>query len=520
MSDTTRIPQDLRIEVAGIARDITAPLTGFILSSRDEILARRGGPDGLRIYQDLARDGHAGSVLRKRRQAVVAREWTVDAASEAPADERAAMLLRAALKRGNFDRACQALLSAVLTGYAVAEVLWEVADLMLEDGSRGRFVVPAEIRPRNARRFRLNREGQLRLLTWEAPVEGIPVPERKFILLRFWAEENEDPYGRGLGHDLYWPVFFKRNAVALWNALIERFGLPFVYAEYPQGTPQAERDKLSAAIADLARGGGLTVPQGSLIKFLEAGVGGSATGRMHDALASAMDAEISKIVLGETLSTEIGEKGSFAAAETHDGVRQELADADADLLSGELNTSLLAWITELNMPGAAPPTVWRQAPEQPDLKALVEIDKTLFEIGYEPTEERVKERYGEGYQRVRGQGSGAGGQKPGARVQDAGGNGPEDDPAFAEEGPEDAVSAMAGRLARDAAGAQEELLDAIRGEVEAATSFADLEIRLARLSGALPVRPIAEKLGPAFALAYLVGASKVPEPEGGAPAAP
>jgi len=63
------------------------------------------------------------------------------------------------------------------------------------------------------------------------------------------------------------------------------------------------------------------------------------------------------------------------------------------------------------------------------------------------------------------------------------------------------------------------LLDAIRGEVEAAVSFSDLESRLARLSGALPVRPIAEKLGPAFALAYLAAAAEV-EQKARAAAAP
>lgn len=492
----TRLPPNLREEVASLARDITAPVGGFTLSTRDDILARRGGGDGLRIYQDLARDGHAGSVLRKRRQAVIAREWTVTPASEAPADELAAQLLRAALKRIRFDRACQGLLTSVLTGYAVAEVMWEAAELTLEDGTRRSWIVPADIRVRNPRRFVFDRDLKLRLLTWDAPTDGIPVPDRKFLLLRFWAEENEDPYGRGLGHDLFWPVFFKRNAIALWNALIEKFGLPFVYAEYPAGTPQGDRQQLSQQLQDLARGAGLVVPQGTLIKFLEAGVGGSATGRMHGDLVDAMDAEISKIVLGETLTTEMGSVGSRAASETHDGVRGELADQDADLLSAELNNTLLAWITEFNLPGAQPPSIDRAASEQPDLKARSELDERLFKVGFEPTEDYIAETYGPGYRRIQSRPPAMPEPEPGA------------DPAFAE-GPEDPVAGIAARLAADAAGAQDDLMGAIRDEVDAAVSFADLEIRLARLSGALPVRPIAEKLGPAFALAYLVGAADV-----------
>jgi hypothetical protein len=195
----------------------------------------------------------------------------------------------------------------------------------------------------------------------------------------------------------------------------------------------------------------------------------------------------------------MGPAGSRAASETHDGVRQELADQDADLLSGTLNATLMTWLTEINFPGAAaPPTVWRRAPEAVDLQAMATLDETLFKVGYEPTEQLVAERYGAGYRRI------ARATPPVPPPAE-----PPLDPAFAEEGPEEPVAALAARLARDASGAQAELLDAVRAEVEAATSFADLEARLTRLSGALPVRPLAQKLGPAFALSYLVGAGDV-----------
>jgi hypothetical protein len=71
------------------------------------------------------------------------------------------------------------------------------------------------------------------------------------------------------------------------------------------------------------------------------------------------------------------------------------------------------------------------------------------------------------------------------------------------------VSTLAERLARDAEGAQQQLLDAVRAEVEAASTFAELETRLARLAGALPVRPLAERLAPAFAAAYWAAAAEV-----------
>lgn len=513
MSD--RIPAELATEIATIARDTTAPLVGFTLTSRDEILTRRGGGEGLKIYQDLARDGHAGSVLRKRRQAVVAREWTVEPGGERPEDLLAAGLVRAALGRIRFDRACQGLLGSVLTGIAVAEVMWEAADLEVtpEDGTaeqrvpsarpspatRRSWIVPADIRVRNPRRFVFGSEGDLRLLTWDAPMQGIALPDRKFILARFWAEENEDPYGRGLGHDLFWPVFFKRNGIALWNALLERWGQPFVYAEYPPGTPEPERQKLLNALGEIARGAGLVVPQGSLVKMLEAGQGGSATGNPQAKLVEVMNAEISKIVLGETMTTEQGQNGARALGEVHDEVRQELADADADLLSAEL-APLLEWITSINLPGAATPKLWRRKPEEPDLAARAKLDESLFKVGYEPTENYVTETYGPGYRRIAVQPPRASGAVP-----------PQLPPAefAAGDGTPEAPERIAAMLARDAEGAQQAMLAAVQAEVNAASSFEDLDERLLRLSAVMPIGPLAQAMAQAMALAGLAGQADV-----------
>ncbi|MCA3359197.1 MAG: DUF935 family protein [Roseomonas sp.] len=482
----TRLPQDLRNEVATFERDITAQYYAFTMATRDDIILTRGGSKGLGIYQDLARDGHAGAVLRKRRNAVVAREWKVEPGGEAPADLLAAELVNAALKRIRFDRACRGLLTAVLTGISVAEIMWEAAELEV-NGTRRTWIVPGDIRVRNPRRFAFDRDGRLRLLTREARTQGIAVPDRKFIVVRYWAEENEDAYGRGLGHDLFWPVFFKRNGVALWNALIEKHGQPFVYAEYPQGTSDGDVDRLVTMIQGIARGAGVAVPSGTLIKMLE--VSKSGTADLHKELVQTMNAEISKIVLGETLTTEMGQNGARAASETHNDVRTELADADADMLSEELNESLLRWIVDLNLPGAAMPSVWRKAPEEPDLLADATLDEKLFAIGYVPSEDLVRERYGEGYQRI------AGGRPSAAPP-----------PAFAEgDDPATIPEALAEQLARRGGPAQAAMLAAIRAEVSAAVDFADLETRLLRLSAAMPVGRLVEELTPALIVGHLAG---------------
>lgn len=498
-----RLPTNLAGEIATLARDVTAPIAGFTLTTRDEILIRRGNGQGLRLYQDLARDGHTGAVLRKRRAAVVALEWTIEPGGKAPADLLAAELARVALKRIRFDQVCRGLLGNVLTGMAVGEVIWEAAELsVVPEGaapSRRTWIVPSAIKVRNPRRFTFGGEqAELRLLTWDAPVEGIALPERKFILSRFWAEENEDPFGRGLGHDLFWPVYFKRNGMALWNALLERFGQPFVYGEYPPGTPPEERAKLINALGNIARDAGLIVPQGSLIKLLEVAGGGASTGQAHAKLVEVMNAEISKIVLGETQTTEQGPNGARASAEVHDDVRSELRDADAAMLSEDL-APFLRWLTEINIPGAAPPMVWRKPSEQPDLMAEAKLDETLTRVGYEPTEERITEVFGTGYRRLNSRPApGAPGAPPAIAANFAAA--PLAPPA------PDRVQAMA---ARELEPLQQRMLAAVQAAIQEATSFEELDAKLLTLAGTMPVQPLAEGLAQAMALAALAGHTDV-----------
>ncbi|MDR2128279.1 MAG: DUF935 domain-containing protein, partial [Burkholderiaceae bacterium] len=86
-----------------------------------------------------------------------------------------------------------------------------------------------------------------------------------------------------------------------------------------------------------------------------------------------------------------------AASKERQNVRQDLTQADSDLLSETLNSTLLAWLCELN--GLAPCQVWRQIQEESDQKTLAEADKAVYDMGFELSEDVVRARYGEGWSR-------------------------------------------------------------------------------------------------------------------------
>lgn len=372
----------IKQEIATVQRDITYPAFGGVLLHQDDTLLTRGGGRGLKIYDDIERDCHAYAVLQKRKMAVISRPWQVDPASTSRIDKKAADLVKAQFDTLNFDYVCLNLLDALLKGFAVGEIMWDVV---------GSEIVATDIKPRDQRRFGFDEDYRLRLKTMENLMPGMELPDRKFIVHSFGAKDG-NPYGLGLGSRLFWPVFFKRQGITFWLTFADKFGSPTAVGTYPDGSQLPEQNKLLAALAAIAQDAGVIMPAGMEIKLLEATRGGATD--TYEKLARYMDEEITMAVLGESPVAKGGGGQAASAAITRNEVRLELVQADSDMLSGTLNKTLVTWITELNVPGATPPRVWRKVEEQKDLGAVATRDKTIFDMGFRPTLAYIKETYG------------------------------------------------------------------------------------------------------------------------------
>lgn len=340
------LPKDAKIVIADAKNDITIPFFSDILQPTDDTLIKRGGGKGLALYDEIERDTHAGSVLRKRKTTLVGREWEVTPGGERPIDLEAADMIEEQLKRLSFDRICEDLLDATLKGFAISEVVWE------RDGNR---IQPRKIVSHDQRRFVFDLDWRPRLLTLANMHEGIELPDRKFMVHRFGVKGN-NPYGLGLGSSLFWPVLFKREGVAFWLAFLDKFASPTVVGKTPYGLPDNEQLKLLNTLAGLVRNSAITVPMGVDVSLLEASRSGSVS---YEDWCRYWDGQMSIRTLGETLTTDIGKAGSRAASETHHDILELLVDADADLLSTTLNETLFQWLVDYNFPGAKVPHVWR-----------------------------------------------------------------------------------------------------------------------------------------------------------------
>lgn len=366
MTKAQKLDKDAKVLLAHAGNDITIQNFSTVLQPVDDTLLQKGGGKGLALYDEVAKDGHTYAVLNKRNAQLVGREWLVDAASEDSIDIEAADFVREILNNltfdkgdielpeqriTSFDQLTISLASAILKGFAVAEIVWT------KDGSR---IVPERIVAHDQRRFVFDRNWKPRLKTLSNLIDGEELPAGKFIVHRVGVEQNFSPYGLGLGHKLFWPVLFKREGVAFWMHFLERFAAPVPVGKYPIGLLDAEQQKLLNSLLELAAGRAVALPMGAEAEFLEAKRAGEAG---YDKWCRYWDEQITETVLGETLTTNLHGGGSHAAANTHAEILEKLVDSDGDLQSATLQNSLIRWLTLFNFPGARVPTVWRPQTE-------------------------------------------------------------------------------------------------------------------------------------------------------------
>ncbi|MDF1592600.1 MAG: DUF935 family protein [Desulfobacterales bacterium] len=385
MAKKVKTEKPITDEIATTAKDIDI-FAGWLnrLENPDPTLRTEAGGKGLKLYDEVDRDSHAGSVLQTRYLAVVGKEWEVLAADDSDASGKIADAVKSMLLSCNFTQACQELLQAILYGFFVSEVMWSVVRRppSMDRGKSGNgqwttnngqpLIIPAKIMGKHPRRFMFDMERSLRLLTPQNMIDGEAVPDRKFIV--FTCGSSDNPYGKGLGQKLWWPVWFKKNGIKFWLMFLEKFGMPTVKGKYPPGTPPDQQQALLDAIDALQNETGIKIPNTMELELMEATRQGRVT---YETLAEYMDKQMSKAVLGQTATTE-GTPGKLGGDEAQGKVRQDILKADADLLCECLNSTLVRWIVDYNFPGVTDyPKLWIRTDAEQDLKALADRDKIL-----------------------------------------------------------------------------------------------------------------------------------------------
>ena len=379
-SEKPKGPVTREIATTDNGRDITRlslGTMGTLMPPQDSVLQARG--EGHRIYEDILRDDQVASAFQQRRLSVVSRSWDVVAGDNRAESQKAADFLKEMLTHIRWDTVTDRMLYGVFYGYSVSECMW---------AREGAHVVLDQLKVRKQRRFGFGYDGKLRLLTDQSP-EGELLPEQKFWSFCTGADNDDEPYGLGLGHWLYWPVFFKRGGVQSWTLFLDKFSMPTVKGSYPSTATDVEKRTLLSSLAAVQSSAGIMLPKDMEIELLAAAQNGVAS---YADLMDRMNAAIAKVILSQTQTTD--STGGQFKSEVQKSVRNEVVKADSDLVCDSFNRTVGKWLTQWNYPNAAVPFVRRELEDPEDLNARSQRDERLSKLGFRPTLECVEEVYG------------------------------------------------------------------------------------------------------------------------------
>lgn len=167
------------------------------------------------------------------------------------------------------------------------------------------------------------------ILRHQTDIIGIPWDEYPDLLF----VGSEDELGL-LAKAAPW-VIYKRNTTADWAQFSEVFGMPI--QEYIYDTN--DDDARQRAINDAANAGSLAVFVHSKETELQLREAGNKTGSadVYERLCERCNNEISKLILGNTLTTESSENGTQALGTIHKKVEDQVAESDRRYVLDVLN---------------------------------------------------------------------------------------------------------------------------------------------------------------------------------------
>lgn len=371
--DKTRLVREEAVPTVTGVRSILSghPAQGLTPERLASLLLDAENGDAV-AYLELAeemeeKDLHYRSVLSTRKLQVSGLPVTVEAATDAAEDVKAADLVRDWLASGVLSEALLDILDAIGKGFSVCELLWQ---------TEGRQWFPASIVWRDPRWFIFDRADG-RTLHLRENDQPVPLAPCKYIC-HVHRSKSGLPVRGGLARPATWAYLFKNFGVKSWVQFAEVYGFPFRLGTHGSDATDEQKRTLLRAVRDIGQDAAAIIPEGMDIRF-EDGAMRSDSG-LFQGLADYFDRQISKLVLGQTGTTDVGQH--VGTANAHEKVRDDIEQADAAQLAATLQRDLVRPLVDLNFgPRTAYPKITLARPDTEDVTALVDNVVKLVAAG-------------------------------------------------------------------------------------------------------------------------------------------
>lgn len=307
----------------------THPLRGLtperVSSILDQVYVTGWMVDWACLVEDLVRfDSQIHTLHQSGTEAVTGAPFAIEPADPSPEARAIADFQQSIVDSlSDWPRAMGRLLLGNAMGYALEEAVYEDREVEVTYGGSSvsvRAPIPSGFAPVHNKHTRWD-VGQGNQLLLDVGGRFIQPPAWKF--LRYEASDPGEVRNRGWAPAAVWLSLIKQNAWARWGVLLDIWGLraPVGKASETLWQDLVRRSEMLSALRDFGRG----LPSLFTDDFsIEASAGipdGDARG-MHAASIGAINLELSKLIIGSTLTTEVSGTGSYNASETHASTKE------------------------------------------------------------------------------------------------------------------------------------------------------------------------------------------------------
>lgn len=186
------------------------------------------------------------------------------------------------------------------------------------------------------------------------------------------------PYGDALLEKLYFPVKLKNTSLKFWIQFLEKFGSPWAVAK-----TSWDAQGLASELYSMLAGDAAVIDEDESIEITQ-----PAKDSAHDKLISYCDNQIAKAILGGNLTAQVS-GGSFAATETHNKIREDIARNDENILAFVIKRAIKFFKIVNDYKGEIELKIYDT---KPNLE-LADRDLKLYNMGFVPTSEYIKNTY-------------------------------------------------------------------------------------------------------------------------------
>lgn len=317
------------------------------------------------------RDGHIIGETSKRKNVILDADFVLAPASEDPRDVKVCEDVQAMLDGiTDWPDVLVSLQDAMGRGFCAMEMHW--------DASEGQARVQKFDYIKQKRFLFTDRAGVVadvpRLITDHDPM-GIEIPAWRVMMHRYGGQSGH-PTRSGIFRVCTWWYLFKNYAVKDWVIFCDVYGMPLRLGKYNPGASEADKDALEVAVRTLGHDAAGIISRATEIEFIT-GSNGSVSTDLYKDLAGFGNKEMSKAILGGTLTADVDGRGSYAAANTHNDVRHDLINADARAIAATIRRQFIRPYVGFNWGWDTPIPKYTGKFRRDDMAAYAELIDTL-----------------------------------------------------------------------------------------------------------------------------------------------